>query len=73
MDTSYKHHDIKDTDSERQKCNFSAKSFVEELVMRVEIAFPDNNVMACFSVLSPKDKPHMVENLNTLTKRFPHT
>ena len=70
--SSYKTHDIKDSPSERNKFKEASTLFTEELVARLEIAFPDGGIMSCFAVFSPKAVTHDFNNLDTLCKHFSH-
>ncbi|XP_076322049.1 E3 SUMO-protein ligase KIAA1586-like [Tachypleus tridentatus] len=51
--TSYRGHDIKDIDKQRETYRSAAESFVEEVVTRLHVAFPDTNIMSFFSIFSP--------------------
>ncbi|XP_076321077.1 uncharacterized protein LOC143230801 [Tachypleus tridentatus] len=51
--TFYRAHDIKDIDKQHEKYRSPAESFIEEVVTRLQVAFPDTNIMSFFSIFSP--------------------
>ena len=48
-------HDFKDSQSQHHKFQEPADLFVQEMVRRLEIAYPDSRAMMPFEIFSPKD------------------
>ncbi len=68
--SSYHGLDVKDSDQERRKYDQAARSFIESLIARLEIAFPDSSVMSLFTTLSPRDSNFSQSDIEALLSYF---
>lgn len=51
----YQGHDIKDKRKHRKQFKDASEAFVDQVLTRLSTTFPDNNIMANFQPLCPKD------------------
>ncbi len=71
---TYKSHDIKDSESQRQKFHEAADAYTAEIVMSLQSRFPDSDIMENFSALCPNTTtPVSTEQVQFLLDKYSHT